>query len=323
MQHSNFRANLLVYLPRFLGLVLLLSLVQPIYAQGTMKWSFDTGGAIWSSPALGDEGVIIVASLDNFVYGVNPDGTMQWSFDLSPSDVRLPVAIAEDGTIYLPDTDGKVTALNPDGTLKWIFDSELNDDVTGEIAIGADGTIYAGIGGAFVGPTVYAINPDGSQFWTFTTNQSTRGIAIGPEGVLAITDGNGRVYLLDSLGALQWDVDFTNGIGNPAIFGEDGTIYYGSNSEFAALNLEDGSLKWEMPFDLSGESPSTGADGTIYVPLAASGTSGGIAALNPEDGSEKWRFAIASSHPLACKWLETKRKGHIFELRVCQSLLLE
>ena len=34
-------------------------------------------------------------------------------------------------------------------------------------------------------------------------------------------------------------------------------------------------------------------------------------------------LALASSHPLACKWLETKRKGHIFELRVCQSLLLE
>ena len=32
--------------------------------------------------------------------------------------------------------------------------------------------------------------------------------------------------------------------------------------------------------------------------------------------------SLASSHP-ACKWLETKRKGHIFELRVCQSLLLE
>ena len=32
---------------------------------------------------------------------------------------------------------------------------------------------------------------------------------------------------------------------------------------------------------------------------------------------------LASSHPLACKWLEKKRKGHIFELRVCQSLLLE
>ena len=35
------------------------------------------------------------------------------------------------------------------------------------------------------------------------------------------------------------------------------------------------------------------------------------------------RFNLTSSHPLACKWLETKRKGHIFELRVCQSLLLE
>ena len=293
MMQAFSRLGGLLVLPGILCLVLFLLLFQPIYAQGTMKWSFDTGGAIWSSPAIGDEGVIIVGSLDNFVYGVNPDGTMRWSFDVG-ADVRQPVAVGDDGTIYVGDqTEGQIIALNPDGTEKWTFDSELDESVTGEIAIGADGTIYAGIGGAQTA-TVYAINPDGSQFWTFTPNTSTRGIAVGPEGVIAITDGNGGIYLLDSLGALQWNVDFTNGINAPVIFGEDGTIFYGSNFEFAALNLEDGSLKWEIPFDLSGESPSTGADGTIYVPLAASGTSGGIAALNPEDGSEKWRFAIGN-----------------------------
>ena len=33
--------------------------------------------------------------------------------------------------------------------------------------------------------------------------------------------------------------------------------------------------------------------------------------------------ALASSHPLACKRLEIKRKDHIFELRFCQHLLLQ
>jgi hypothetical protein len=97
------------------------------------------------------------------------------------------------------------------------------------------------------------------------------------------------VYLLNSLGALQWSVDNTNGIVSPPIFGEDGTIYHGSNSEFAALNLEDGSLKWEVA--LNTRAPAvTGNDGTIYVPVAVTAGDGGIAALNPDDGSELWKF---------------------------------
>ncbi len=135
-------------------------------------------------------------------------------------------------------------------------------------------------------------NPDGTEFWNFKgAATAIVGVAIGPEGVIAFTDGNGGVYLLNSLGVLQWSVDNTNGIVMPPIFGEDGTIFYGSNSEFAALNLEDGSLKWEIELD-SRESASTGSDGTIYVPKAQSATVGGIVALNPEDGSQIWSFEV-------------------------------
>ena len=138
--------------------------------------------------------------------------------------------------------------------------------------------------------TLYAINPDGTEFWNFKgAATSIAGVAIGLEGVIAFTDANGGVYLLNSLGALQWSVDNTNGIVSPPIFGEDGTIYHGSNSEFAALNLEDGSLKWEVA--LNTRAPAvTGNDGTIYVPVAVTAGDGGIAALNPDDGSELWKF---------------------------------
>ena len=274
---------------RGVNLVLLVSLFQQIYAQGTRKWSYDTGGAIQSSPAIGDDNVIVFASNDDSVYALNPDGTPQWSVDIN-ADGKLPVAVGADGTIYVGENiDGLIIAFNPDGSNKWTFDSELDDPVSGAIAIAADGTIYAPIGSA-TRQTLSAINPDGTEFWNYkNAATSIAGVAIGPEGVIAFTDANGGVYLLNSLGALQWSVDNTNGIVSPPIFGEDGTIYYGSNSEFAALNLEDGSLKWEIALNTRAPA-ATGNDGTIYVPLAVSAGDGGIAALNPDDGSELWKF---------------------------------
>ena len=55
VQHSGLRGDLLEHFSGILCFILLLSLFQSIYAQdGTLKWSYDTGGAIHSSPAIGD-----------------------------------------------------------------------------------------------------------------------------------------------------------------------------------------------------------------------------------------------------------------------------
>ncbi len=271
-------------------LVLQVAIVSTLYAgDGTLKFMFDTGGAIQSSAAIGDDNVIFFASNDNSVYALNPDFTLQWSVDIG-ADVRLPIAVGGDGMIYVGESiEGLVIAFNPDGSTRWTFDSELDDPVSGAMAIAADGTIYAPIGTA-TRQTLYAINSDGSEFWNFKgAATSIAGVAVGPEGVIALTDANGGVYLLNSLGALQWSVDNTNGIVSPPIFGEDGTIYHGSNSEFAALNLEDGSLKWEIALNTRAPA-STGSDGTIYAPFAVAAGNGGIAALNPADGSVLWTY---------------------------------
>jgi hypothetical protein len=44
-----------------------------------LKWVF-TAGVRLSSPAIGGDGTIYVASSDKKLYAVNPDGTMKWSF---------------------------------------------------------------------------------------------------------------------------------------------------------------------------------------------------------------------------------------------------
>ena len=174
-----------------------------------------------------------------------------------------------------------MTAVNVDGTLKWTFDPAAPGIVRGAVALAADGTLYASIGS-----TVYAINPDGTEFWNFEHPPTVRGISIGTEGRVAVSDG-AKVTLLDSLGTQLWSVPVTNGGTVGVIFGEDGTIYYAAR-EVGALNPEDGTEKWEVDVGTSFAVPSTGPGGELYVPLR--GATGGVVALNPDDGSEIWKF---------------------------------
>ncbi len=255
---------------------------------GGEKWRFDTGGFVFASPAIGEENILYIPSGQTLI-AINPDGTEKWSYDAGVSLHRAPV-IAPDGTIYLGDnTDGKVIAVNVDGTMKWTFEPEVDGIVRGEMALAADGTLYAG-----VGSTVYAINSDGTEFWNFEHPPTVRGISIGTEGRVAVSDG-AKVTLLDSLGNQLWSVPVTNGGTVGVIFGEDGTIYYAAR-EVGALNPEDGSQKWEVDVGTSFATPSTGTNGELYVPLRNDFVvGGGVVALNPEDGSEIWKF-VTETH---------------------------
>ena len=47
-------------------------------ADGTLKWSYSTGGLVQSSPAVGSDGTVYVGSFDNNLYAINPDGTLKW-----------------------------------------------------------------------------------------------------------------------------------------------------------------------------------------------------------------------------------------------------
>ncbi|HSR52530.1 MAG TPA: PQQ-binding-like beta-propeller repeat protein [Acidobacteriota bacterium] len=289
-QHLNRTALLTRVISAVIGLLLIQA---PIWAQdGTLKWDFDAGQIIESSPAIGPEGITYVGSVNDQLFAVQPDGTQQWSFDTGDS-IRQASVVAESGVIYVGNDNGVIFALNPDGTQMWTFDSGLESRLTGEMALAADGTLYAGIGTA-TEATVFAINPDGSQAWTFDPGSTIRGISIGNGGAVVLTDGTGDVYSLTSQGDLMWNVDFTNGINAPASIADDGTIYVASNSEFMALDPEDGSQIWEIATEGSSESAATAVDGTIYLPVAESASAGALLALDPEDGSQIWSFGTTA-----------------------------
>ena len=86
-----------------------------------VKWSFDTGDRVYSSPAIGEDGIIYVGSEDTHkVFAINLDGTKKWEYSTGGTVYSSP-AIGSDGTIYIGSNDRYLYALNPDGSLKWSF----------------------------------------------------------------------------------------------------------------------------------------------------------------------------------------------------------
>jgi outer membrane protein assembly factor BamB len=75
---------------------------------GTLKWRYQTGYEVQSSPAIASDGTIYVGSGD-YLYALNPDGTLKWRHQTGGS-VRSP-AIASDGTIYVGSDDGYLHAI--------------------------------------------------------------------------------------------------------------------------------------------------------------------------------------------------------------------
>src|SRR5205814_765697 len=74
-----------------------------------LRWRFQTGARIDSSPAVGVDGTIYVGSLDGKLYAVRPDGTNLWSFSTGGGVASSP-AVGVDGTIYVGSRDNRVYA---------------------------------------------------------------------------------------------------------------------------------------------------------------------------------------------------------------------
>jgi outer membrane protein assembly factor BamB len=167
---------------------------------GSVEWTYSTGGPVSSSPAVGSDGMIYVGSHDGYLYAINAvDGSLRWRYQTSDTVSCSPV-IGPDGTIYVGSRDGYLYAINPNNTLKWrqfISAASFNHSPP---AVGSDGTIY--VGGA--DHYLYAINTaDGSLKWRYDTGAEVNSApAIGSDGTIYIGAENGYLYAIKGSGVL-------------------------------------------------------------------------------------------------------------------------
>jgi outer membrane protein assembly factor BamB len=251
------------------------------------KWRFPLVAgdsfALYSSPAIGTDGVIYVGSADNSLYAVNPDGTLRWRYPTG-GYVRSSPAVASDGTVYVGSMDSCLYALNPDGTLRWRYQT------AGEIrscpAIAADGTVCFGSYDDYF----YALGADGTLKWRYRAAGSIiSSPAIAADGTVYFGYTDDYLYAVSTEGTLQWRVDLGGNVESSPAIAADGTVYVGSNAgrtaNFYALN-PDGSLKWSyLADDDVRSSPALAADGTVYF----GSRDRSFYAFNP-DGTLKWSY---------------------------------
>jgi uncharacterized repeat protein (TIGR02543 family) len=251
---------------------------------GTLKWRYQTGEWIWSSPAIASDGTIYIGSNDDYLYAINPDGTLKWRYQKGYS-VSSP-AISSDETIYVGSYDGYLYAINPNGTLKWRYKTGLQ--VFASPAIASDGTIYVGSLDYYL----YAINPDGTLKWRYQTGYRIfSSPAIASDGTVYVGSEDGYLYAINPDGTLKWSYETGSGIDSSPAIASDGTIYIGSLDYYLYAINPDGTLKWRYQ---TGEvvmfsSPAIGSDGTVYV----GSWDYYLYAINP-DGTLKWKYPTGS-----------------------------
>ncbi len=266
-------------------------------SDGTLKWAFNTGGRITSSPSIDDKETVYIGNYDtNTLYAINSDGTLKWKWiaDSTFKSIDSTPLIDNNGMIYITESMGNLVALDSSGTKKWSFYTGYNFEPTS--ATMNDNTIYvASSGTQGVNSNLYALNIDGTEKWRLDTGNF---LSPSPSASPAI-DNNGIIYVsnISSLCAVNPDGTKKWILNLPGEFIEtlpsisiNGTIYQGTDSgNLYAIN-SDGTIKWIFNTGAGiYNSSAIDSNNTLYI----GNTAGNLYAINP-DGTIKWNINMGT-----------------------------
>jgi outer membrane protein assembly factor BamB len=276
--------------------------IYAIDSEGFLNWKYETEGAITSTPALSNDGVLYVGSWDDHLYAFNAStGQLLWKRNAGGTIASSPIQ-ALDGTIYVT-TMGEapgghsLVAINTSGIIQWKYLTE--HDITASPVLGDDGTIYFG----GLDTYFYAINPNGTLKWRYKTGDWIKGPAsIATDGTVYVYSWDDYLYAFyPDNGTVRWRTKLILGTETNPSIGTDGTIYVGGTSLWAIY--PNGTIKWEYPLDpdfrIWMSCPAISADGIIYFGTYKVGSSAGdIMAINP-DGTLNWKKRISGYYVLS------------------------
>jgi outer membrane protein assembly factor BamB len=235
---------------------------------GGLIWSYETGDAIYASPAVGCEGEIYVGSLDNQFYAFNSDGTLKWTYHHPGEGIQdnfLSSPTVYGCNIYL-QARTCLLVLNSDGSMKWTFDTYAASSAHySSPAVGNDGKIYWGSGNVRI---VYAADADGTIDWSYVTGGSVLSSpAVGSDGSIYVGSYDNNLYTLTSAGAFSWSyLTMHDVLSSPGIDGSE-NIYVGSKDNRIRVFTSAGAFAWsyETALDIW-SSPSIACSvGRVYV----------------------------------------------------------
>jgi outer membrane protein assembly factor BamB len=174
--------------------------------EGTVKWHFDSGHAVWAAPAVDGEAVY-VTSLDHYLYALaRADGALRWKKDLGAAMAGTP-AVAE-GRLFVGTFGNRLYALDA-ATGEEIWPPvQTNHWVWGGPVVREGAVYFTDLSGA-----VSALDArTGSQKWSTDLgsngNDLLRASPLVTSDTLYVGNRAGRLFALNSAdGSVRWSVD--------------------------------------------------------------------------------------------------------------------
>ncbi|MHC4518947.1 MAG: outer membrane protein assembly factor BamB family protein, partial [Planctomycetota bacterium] len=235
--------------------------LQAIDPNGTLRWTYGAGDAVYSSPAVAANGNVYFGSTDGELYGVGADGSKLWLFAtkgpgvMATGAVFASASIGADGTVYAAGLyDPNLYALDPaDGSVKWACSFKLYPE-------DEDDPDSAKVGGwPFAAPVV---GSDGTIYQTLLYDSHLYAVETETGTIVWATD------LLDAPGIDAEAEDFddqADGWSEPAL-GPDGTIYVSLDDPYLRAVDPNGSIKWATRLgDVGAFTLTVDARGWVYA----------------------------------------------------------
>lgn len=179
-------------------------------ADGQRAAEFKCNDGIISSPAVGADGTIYVATDQGTMYAIRPDATEKWRYTVDPfSPISGSAVIARDGGIVFGADNGYVYKLNPDnGQLMSGWPLLVSGaGIASTPAVCADGVIYV----TADDDVLHALAENGSVLWTvplqlpgprrLSTEELTPSVMVDQYGIIYAASSTDGFFAIAGRGA--------------------------------------------------------------------------------------------------------------------------
>lgn len=252
-------------------------------ANPAIAWRFDSGGEIYSAPALAD-GTLYFTSKSGALYAVDATtGKQRWVARLGDYVVRSSPAV-DHGTVYVGSGFNLYAFDAATGKERWRFAMHYAGQsspvvVGNQVFIGSqEGYLYAVDAGT--GKANWQVNTDGLVFASPSVAGDNLLIGTDAGNLLAIEMDNGHV---------AWRRQLDGPIFASVAVDNETAYVTAANGFTYGVAISDGTVNWRAP--VGGDVSPVPGNGVVAV----AAKDGGVYGLDAKTGETKWLFPAGAS----------------------------
>ncbi len=246
------------------------------------SWRFDTGGELYSSPAL-SQNTLVVGSKSGYLYGLDATtGNQIWSREIGEYIVRSTPAITD--TMIVINNGYTVLAVSlEDGSDLWSQSVSFTGSTSPTIV---DDVVYI----VSQNGSIYALDvATGAVNWKSQTDGLIFGSPTVDSGRIYIANDRGIVFgMRADNGTILWRSDVEGGVFAPIVSAGDTLYVTTAAGTTFALSAKFGSTIWK--YDAGGSGGAALGEDVVIV----AADDGSVSAIDRESGAITWSVATGA-----------------------------